>query len=62
VTRPEHTILDAIATGTQPEQIEMAIRQALERGLTTPQRLRTTASRSSAQARKLIERTLEETE
>ena len=59
VTRPERTILDAIATGTQPEQIQMAIRQALERGLTTPRRLRTAATRGSARARKLIERTLE---
>jgi predicted transcriptional regulator of viral defense system len=62
VTRPERTIIDAIAAGTQPEQIEMAIRQALERGLTTPRRLGTAASRSSARARKLIELTLEETE
>lgn len=60
VTRPERTIVDAIGTGTQPEQIQMAIRQALERGLTTPRRLRTAASRGSARARKLIERTLEE--
>lgn len=60
VTRPERTIIDALATGTQPEQIQMAIRQALERGLTTPRRLHTAASRSPARARKLIERTLEE--
>ncbi len=62
VTRPERTIIDAIAAGTQPEQIQMAIRQALERGLTTPRRLRTAASRSSARARKLIERSLGEAE
>jgi hypothetical protein len=60
VTRLERTILDALVTGTQPEQIEMAIRQALARGLTTPQRLRTAASRGSARARKFIERMLEE--
>jgi predicted transcriptional regulator of viral defense system len=60
VTRPERTIIDAIATGRQPEQVQMAIRQALERGLTTPRRLRTAASQASARARKLIERTLEE--
>ncbi|HEU5061753.1 MAG TPA: hypothetical protein VFT79_01220 [Solirubrobacterales bacterium] len=60
VTRPERTIIDAIATGTQPEQIQMAIRQVPERRLTTPRRLRTAARQASARARKLIERTLEE--
>jgi predicted transcriptional regulator of viral defense system len=60
VTRPERTIVDSLATGTQPEQIQMAIRQALERGLTTPRRLRTAASRSSVRVAKFIERSLEE--
>lgn len=60
VTRPERTIVDALATGTQPEQIQMAIRQALERGLTTSRRLRTAASRSSVRVAKFIERSLEE--
>jgi predicted transcriptional regulator of viral defense system len=60
VTQPERTIVDSLATGTQPEQIQMAIRQALERGLTTPRRLRTAASRSSVRVAKFIERTLEE--
>jgi len=35
VTSPERSILDAAATGTQPEQIEMAVRQALKRGVAT---------------------------
>src|SRR3954468_14692762 len=30
VTRPERTIVDVLDTGVQPEQIEMAIEQALE--------------------------------
>jgi hypothetical protein len=38
----------------------MAIRQALDRGLTTSRRLRTAAARSSARVAKLIERSLEE--
>jgi cobalamin biosynthesis protein CbiG len=59
VTSPERTILDVLETGTQPEQIEMAIRQALERGLTTPRRLRAAASARSARVRKFIERRLE---
>lgn len=62
VTRPERTIIDAIAAGTQPEQVQMAIRQALERGLATQRRMRTAASQASARARKLIERTLEQAE
>jgi predicted transcriptional regulator of viral defense system len=60
VTRPERTIVDSLATGTQPEQIQMAIRQALDRGITTPRRLRTAASRSSVRVAKFIERSLEE--
>lgn len=60
VTQPERTIVDALATGTQPEQIQMAIRQALERGIATPRRLRTAAARSSARVGKFIERSLEE--
>jgi predicted transcriptional regulator of viral defense system len=59
-TSPERTIVDVLETGAQPEQIEMAVRQALERGLTTPRRLRATASLRSARVRKLIERRLEE--
>jgi len=60
VTQPERTIVDSLATGTQPEQIQMAIRQALDRGITTPRRLRAAASRSSVRVAKFIERSLEE--
>jgi hypothetical protein len=59
VTTPERSIVDALEAGAQPEQIELAIHQALERGLTTPRRLRAVASRRSARARELIERSLE---
>lgn len=59
VTSSERTIVDVLETGTQPEQIEMAIRQALERGLTTPRRLREAASPRPARVRKFIERRLE---
>jgi predicted transcriptional regulator of viral defense system len=62
VTRPERTIVDSLAAGTQPEQIQMAIRQALDRGITTPRRLRSAASRSSVRVAKFIERSLEEAE
>ena len=60
VTSPERTIVDALAAGTQPEQIELATAQALERGLTTPRRLRAAAEHRSARVRDLIERTLRE--
>jgi len=59
VTNPERTIVDALETGAQPEQIEMAIGQALERGLTTPRRLTAAASGRSAWVREFTERHLE---
>jgi predicted transcriptional regulator of viral defense system len=58
VTSPERTIVDALETGAQPEQVELAIRQALERGLTTPRRLRSAALSRSARVRRFIERAL----
>lgn len=60
VTTPERTIVDALKGGTQPEQIEMAIHQALDQGATTPRRLRATASSSSGRVRKFVEASLEE--
>jgi predicted transcriptional regulator of viral defense system len=56
VTAPERTIVDVLEAGAQPEQVEMAINQALERGLTTPQRLGEAASGRSTRVRKFIER------
>ena len=38
----------------------MAIRQALDRGLTTPRRLRTAASSRSERVRKFVDRSLKE--
>lgn len=60
VTSPERTIVDSLEAGVQPEQVEMAIGQALERGLTTPRRLAEAASERSARVRRFIERHLEE--
>lgn len=59
VTSPERSILDALETGSQPEQIEMAIAQALDRGLTTRGRLRETAGRRRANTRSLVEHSVE---
>jgi hypothetical protein len=58
VTSPERTIVDALGAGAQPEQVEMAVRQALERGLTTPRRLRAAASTRPVRVRKFVERRL----
>lgn len=60
VTSPERTVVDSLEAGVQPEQVEMAIGQALERGLTTPRRLTEAASGRSARVRKFVESRLEE--
>ncbi|GAA1190331.1 type IV toxin-antitoxin system AbiEi family antitoxin domain-containing protein [Prauserella alba] len=46
VTSPERAIIDSLHDGEQPEQVELAIRQALARGLTTRRRLHQSAGRS----------------
>lgn len=59
VTRPERSIFDALESGAQPEQIEMAIHQALDRGLTTPSRLRHSADFRAERVQRFVERALE---
>lgn len=39
LTAAARTIVDTAETGTAPEQVELAITQAVERGLTTPEHL-----------------------
>lgn len=60
VTNPERSIVDALDAGAQPEQVKLAIRQALDRGMTTPRRIRAAAASRSERVRKAIERNLEE--
>lgn len=60
VTTPERTIVDCLEAGTQLEQIELAVRQALDRSLTTPVRLRAAASGRSARIQRFIDRVLSE--
>jgi predicted transcriptional regulator of viral defense system len=60
VTTPERSIVESLEAGAQPEQIEMAVHQALERGLTTRRRLREAASRRSARVRGSVEAALPE--
>jgi predicted transcriptional regulator of viral defense system len=55
VTSPERTLVDALEDGSPPEQIELAVRQAVDRGLTTPRRLRRVAGGRSTRARLFIE-------
>lgn len=59
-TSLERTIVDALEAGTQPEQIELAVRQALERGLTTRRRVRAAAAGRPSRVRAFIERLLRE--
>ena len=60
VTSPERTIVDALDAGTQPEQIEMALHQALDRGLSSPGRIRAATEGRSPRARYFIARVLDE--
>lgn len=60
VTSAVRSILDSASTGAQPEQIEMAIGQALERGLTTPKQLSEQAAGRSRRVRDLIARSIEQ--
>ena len=58
VTSPERTIADSLQAGTQPEQIELALHQALDRGLTTPKRIRAAHAGRPARVSGLIEHAL----
>jgi predicted transcriptional regulator of viral defense system len=55
VTTPERTIVDVAESGIAPEQTVMAIRQAIERRLTTPVRVREAARTRSRRVRDLVE-------
>ncbi len=57
-TSPERAIVESFLHAEQPEQIEMAIRQALRRGLTTPKRLRDVAEAASKRASVFVESVL----
>ena len=55
VTSAERTIVDSLEAGSQPDQIQMAIQQALQRGLATPRRLYAVADGRPARVRKAID-------
>ncbi|MDQ3153680.1 MAG: type IV toxin-antitoxin system AbiEi family antitoxin domain-containing protein [Actinomycetota bacterium] len=54
----ERSIVDSLQAGTAPEQVELAARQAIERGLTTPRRLRQAAAERSGRVRRFVEQIL----
>ncbi|MGN6557061.1 MAG: type IV toxin-antitoxin system AbiEi family antitoxin domain-containing protein, partial [Solirubrobacterales bacterium] len=60
VTDPVRSILDAAAAGTAPEQIEMAVRQALNQGLVTRRSLLARADRRGGRVADLIRRAAEQ--
>ena len=57
-TSPARSIVDSLQAGTQPEQVALAVRQALERGMTTPRRLRSAAVGRSDRVRGFVEQIL----
>ena len=58
VTSATRSILDAAEAGTAPEQIEMALTQAIEKGMATPQQLRSDATGRGRRVGALIETAL----
>lgn len=60
VTAPARTILDAAEAGVGPEQVHMAVRQALRRGLLLPDHLRAAARDRSRRVRALVDSALEQ--
>lgn len=58
LTSPERSIIDAADWGTGPEQIEMAIIDALDRGMTTPARLRATAEDRNSRVQNLVNQSI----
>ncbi len=59
VTSATRTILDAAEAGTAPDQIEMALAQAVERGLASPDELRQGAAERGRRVAALIDGALE---
>ncbi|MGI9003669.1 MAG: hypothetical protein ACR2GH_18785 [Pseudonocardia sp.] len=57
-TTPARSILDSSKAGAQPEQVELAAQQALQRGLVTPRRLRAAAEDRSDRIRRFVEQVL----
>jgi predicted transcriptional regulator of viral defense system len=54
VTTPARSLVDAAASGTGPDQIRLAIRQAIDRALARPDQLRAAAQRRGYRHRRLV--------
>jgi hypothetical protein len=54
VTSPARTILDAAGAGTAPDQIALAIRQAVDRGLVTRDQLMERATSRGQRVERLV--------
>lgn len=55
VTSPESSIVDSYEDGEQPEQVELAIGQALDRGLTTQRRLQAAIAGRPTRVREFVD-------
>ena len=60
VTTPSRAIIDAASSGTAPEQIQMAINEALQQGRTTSSQLAEHAERHGGHVAALVNRTIQE--
>lgn len=58
ITNPEISIVETAEFGVSPEQIELAVTQALDQRITTERRLRAEAARQSVRVRDLIEQSI----
>lgn len=56
---PERAIAESAEWGTPPEQLELAVLQAIRRGLTTPERLRQEAAGRDESYRRVLRRALD---
>jgi predicted transcriptional regulator of viral defense system len=59
ITSALRSILDAAEAGTAPEQVEMAIQQALRRGMVAREQLLSMAAGRSGRVRRLVRKALE---
>ena len=59
VTTPARSIVDAASSGADPEQIRKAAMQALDRALTSPEKLRAAARRRGYRHRRTVQPLLE---
>lgn len=59
ITSPIRSILDSAQTGADPDQIERAVKQAIERGLATGPAMRQAALNRKGKVARLIENALE---